>query len=141
MPNAYGVYNEGTIVIEYWTGEMDFEEVLNHQIQQCKDLRIHKISSEIIDLRDAIGNLSDLEASSITNALNPDSPEKRMALIINRSDWALANQYSQSAWRKKVEVVTFYSVDAACAWLELDREHIEFKLKQLKKGLMVENCL
>jgi hypothetical protein len=143
MANTYAVYNSGGIVIEYWCGDVYFDEVVLHQIKQQADQRITPSSSEIIDFRDANLCFSDSEVVQFSARLANNKPAinkpvKRMALVTQLSDWDQACLYSQKAWGQDVEVVVFHTLDAACAWIDFDSKHIEKKLKQLKLGLMVE---
>jgi hypothetical protein len=138
MANTYAVYNSGKIMLEYWCGDIYFEELLAHQIKQKSDDRLQYILAEIVDFRDAKVYLSDHDVVKVSDRITRNSLIKKVAMVINRCDWDKASLYSRSAWTQDVEVIAFHTIEAACAWVQFDSKHIESKLKQLKAGLLVE---
>jgi len=139
MSNTYAVYNSGKIMLEYWFGDIYYEELLEHQIKQQSDDRVKVFSNEIVDFRDATFHLTDTDVIQMSEKLSTNMLLKKVALVINRQDWDQASLYSKNAWQLDVEVIAFHTLEAACAWIGLDSTNIEKKLKQLKAGLLVES--
>ena len=138
MANTYAVYNSGRILLEYWCGDIYFDELLKHQAKQHCDERIQLATAEVIDFRDANIHLSDHDILSISERIIKNQPLKKVAMVIHKRDWDKASLYSRNAWDLDVDVIAFYSLEAACSWIDFDSKHIEKKLKQMKLGLMAE---
>lgn len=138
MANTYAVYNSGNILIEYWCGDVFFSEISELLSKQDHDSRIQSHTCEIVDFRDANLILTNEEITNITSRLKGGHKSKKIALIINNPSWDVACSYSRFAWSEGIELLAFLSLDAACAWIEFDTQHIQTKLSQLKAGLWVE---
>ena len=138
MANTYAVYNSGEIMLEYWCGDIYYDELLNHQIKQHNDERAQLALSELIDFRDAKIHLSDSDVIEVSEKMIRTQPLKKVAMLINKEDWDKASLYSRQAWNLDVDVIAFHTLEAACAWIQFDSNSIEKKLKQLKLGLLAE---
>jgi hypothetical protein len=138
MANTYAVYSSGQIVLEYWCGDIYFDELMAHQLKQQSDTRITPQSSEIVDFRDVNTYLSDSDVVKFSETLAKSNLTKKIALITRIKDWEQATLFSKKAWFLDVEVIVFHTVEAACAWVDFDSKHIEKKLNQLKLGLTAE---
>lgn len=125
-------------MLEYWFGQVGYDEVLNHQIKQESDERVTGVKCEIVDFRDADFTLSDSNILNVSESLSRKFRSKKVALVIDQKDWERANLYSKSAWQVDVDVLAFYTLEAACAWIGYDCIQIEKKFKQLKAGLIAE---
>jgi len=138
MSNTYGIYNSGSIVLEYWEGLVRAEELFGHQRLQEVDPGIAEHATTIVDFRNVTFEISDTDVLNFAQAFTKNSPctKKKMALVISEVDWEKASLYSQQVWSDDVEVIAFHSLEAACAWLNLDSANIETKLLELKNGLL-----
>lgn len=138
MPNTYGIYNSGSVVLEYWRGRVQAKELFEHQRLQEVDTGIASHATTIVDFRDVMFDITDEEVVQFAHAFTQDvqCQKKRMALLICDEDWERASLYSQQVWREEVEVIAFHTLDAACAWLNLDASNIETKINELKNGLL-----
>ena len=139
MANTYAVYNSGKMLIEYWCGDNYYEELSQHLIKQHSDDRVMCALYEVIDMRDANIQLSDEEIIAVSEQIMRSEPLKKVAMIINKQEWDKASLYSSKTWDLNVDVIAFHTLEAACAWIQFDRQHIDKKLKQLKAGLLVES--
>jgi hypothetical protein len=138
VANTYAVYNSGKVKLEYWCGDIYAKELLLHQIKQRDDIRVELVTFEIIDFRDANFHLSNKNVVEVSDHITIKQVSKHVAMIVNKCDWEQANLYSRQAWNVEVDVIAFHTVEAACAWIQLDSKNIVNKLKQLKTGLMAE---
>ena len=138
MSNTYGIYNSGSVVLEYWAGTVRAKELFDHQRMQEVDEGIADHAMTIVDFRDVKFEISDKEVVQFADAFTQDSKcqKKRMALLICDEDWDRASLYSQQVWSEDVEVIAFHTLDAACAWLNLDASNIDSKINELKNGLL-----
>lgn len=139
MANTYAVYNSGKMLIEYWCGDIYYEELSQHLIKQHSDDRVMSALYEVIDMRDANIQLSDEEIIAVSEQIMRSEPLKKVAMIINKQEWDKASLYSSKTWDLNVDVIAFHTLEAACAWIQFDSQHIDKKLKQLKAGLLVES--
>lgn len=138
MTNTYGIYNSGSVVLEYWCGRVGAQELFQHQRLQEVDSGIADHATTIVDFREVIFDISDEEVVQFAHAFTQDiqCQKKRMALVICDEDWDRASLYAQQVWREDVEVIAFHTMEAACAWLNLDASNIESKINELKNGLL-----
>ncbi|MFT6153385.1 MAG: putative methyltransferase [Bermanella sp.] len=139
MANTYAVYSSGQVVLEYWCGDIYFDELMKHQLKQKSDARITSQSSEIVDFRDVNTCLTDMEIVKFSETLANNNLIKKIALITHIKDWEQATLFSKKAWYLDVEVIIFHTVEAACAWVGFDSKNIDKKLNQLKLGLIAES--
>jgi len=49
MPNNYAVLNEGSVVVEFWTGPVTHEELLAHERRHLSDPLIQAGASVLVD--------------------------------------------------------------------------------------------
>lgn len=138
MASEYGVFNQGTVVLEYWRGEITLEEMLHHETIQRQDVLIHNQSILVADCRDAVFQLSETCIEQLSRVIldrTGDAPHK-VALIINPDTWDLATDYSQKMWSFNKEVMAFHSLDAASVWLDLDSKNLQKRLLSLKASCL-----
>ena len=135
MANEYGVFNQGTVVLEYWAGEIGLQEMLDHEREQSQDTNIKEGSIVIADCREAVFSLSEPEIQSICHSTlsRVGYQQKKVAIVINPHTWDIANNYSGYSWGSGNDVLCFHSHQAACAWLELDSDNVQKRLMNLKQ--------
>lgn len=136
MSNTYGIYNSGTVVLEYWNGAIGSGELFEHQGLQDTDNNIASNAIKIVDFRDVQLDLTDHEVIQFAQAFASDCSKQPMALVIKDREWDRASLYAQQLWKDKREVIAFHTMEAACAWFDLDASNIESRIKELKKELL-----
>jgi hypothetical protein len=82
MSNTYGIYNSGTVVLEYWNGTIGSNELFEHQGLQDTDNNIAKNATKIVDFRDVQLDLTDQEVIQFAQTFASDCSEQPMALVI-----------------------------------------------------------
>jgi hypothetical protein len=135
MANEYGVFNQGTIVLEYWSGEIGLQEMLDHEREQSQDPSLKEGSVVIADCRDAVFSLTEPELRAICQSTlsRVGYQQKKVAIVINPHTWDIAHNYSAHFWGSSNDVLCFHSHQAACAWLELDSANVQKRLMNLKQ--------
>ena len=142
MPNEYGIYDHGRVVLEYWSGDLSFKDLVEHQQDQDRDQQIVNRHITIVDFRDCESDLTELEVRAFADVFQDrryHGPHHRMALLLKNEDWELGNIYSTQAWGKQITVLAFQSLEAACTWLALDAGNIQTKLNELKQASQNKN--
>lgn len=134
MANHYGIYNQGTVVLEYWQGEIELEELIEHELAQLKDARIIRKGLLLADCRDAVFNIDIDRIYKFTQLLKDTDKgqSRKFAIIINESTWEKANLYCLQAWQYNVKAITFYDYSAACHWLNFDEANVLARMEKLK---------
>lgn len=138
MASEFGVFNQGSVILEYWYGNITLEEMLQHEVVQSQDTLIHNQSILVADCRDAVFELSENDLEQLSQAVlerTRDVPHK-VALIINPDTWDLASDYSQRMWPFNKEVMAFHSLDSASIWLDLDSKNLQKRLLSLKASCL-----
>lgn len=135
MANEYGVFNQGAVVLEFWSGVITLDELLAHELEQSQDLTIKDAAIVVADCRDAHFKLDKFDILSISQStLARDGyHKKKIAIIINADTWDIANDYSEQFWGTGNEVFCFHSIEAASAWLGLDSKNLQKRFATLKK--------
>lgn len=137
MANHYGIYNQGTVVLEYWQGDIEFEELIEHELLQIKDKGIIGNGVLLADCSNAIFNIENDRIYKFTQLLKDQDKGRfsKLALIVNENTWQKANIYCLQAWQYNVKALTFYDLAAACHWLNFDEGNILSRLNHLKDML------
>lgn len=137
MANNYGIFNQGTVVLEYWQGVIELEEMIEHQLVQIKDKGIIANGVLLADCRDAIFTVDNDRIYKFTQLLKDQDKGhfKKLAIIVNEKSWEKANIYCLQAWQYNVKALTFYNFSAACLWLNFDEANILSRMQQLKDTL------
>jgi hypothetical protein len=135
MANEYGVFNQGTVVLEYWCGAVTLEELLEHESEQSEDAIIQSASMVIADCRDAFFQLDQTGVATISQSTlsREGYSQKKVALIINPDTWDIANDYSEQFWGTSNDVLCFHGIEAASAWLDLDSTNLKKRFMKLKQ--------
>ncbi|NOS76863.1 MAG: hypothetical protein HOP35_02855 [Nitrospira sp.] len=123
MPNNYAVLNEGSVVVEFWTGPVTHEELLAHERRHLSDPLIKAGASVLIDAERAqfgttveeIKDIADLYGQVIGKL-----KVGRMALLVNKETYERALVFLKEVEWYGVKVIVFNSLDIACTWLGLD---------------------
>ena len=123
MPVKYVVLNQGSLVLELWTGVVSHEEVLTHERQHLSDASIVPGASVLVDATGASFETS-MEAVHEVTDLYRRSIEKlrvgKAALLVNESTCDRARVYEKQATDLGLRVILFNSLDVASAWVGVD---------------------
>lgn len=123
MPNNYAVLNNGSVVVEFWTGQVTQEEVLAHERLHLSDPLVNAGASVLVDAESAHFGTTAEQVKDIT-ALYGQVIGKlkvsRMALLVNKETYERALIFMKEVEGYGVKVIVFNSLDIACTWLGLD---------------------
>ena len=123
MPNNYAVLNEGSVVVEFWTGPVTHDELLAHERRHLSDPSIKAGASVLVDAERAQFGTSVEQVKDIT-ALYGQAIGRlkvgRMALLVNKQTYERALMFLKEVEGYGVKVIVFNSLDIACTWLGLD---------------------
>ncbi|MDP1948499.1 MAG: hypothetical protein Q8L77_13465 [Nitrospirota bacterium] len=140
MPVTYVVLNEGSLVLELWTGVVSHEEILTHERQHLSDASIARGASVLVDATGASFETSMEEVHEVTDLYRRSIEKLRVgkaALLVNESTYDRARVYEKQAIDHGLRVILFNSLDVASAWLGVDvtraREAFE-KLRSCVSG-------
>jgi hypothetical protein len=123
MPNNYAVLNEGSAVVELWTGPVTHEELLAHERRHLSDPLIKAGASALVDAERAQFGTTVEQVKDIA-ALYGQTIGRlkvgRMALLVNKETYERALVFLKEVEGYGVKVIVFNSLDIACTWLGLD---------------------
>ena len=74
MANTYGIYNSGSVVLEYWFGNVKAKELFEHQQLQEADDAISDLATSIVDFRDVTFDLTDDEVVQFAEFISQENP-------------------------------------------------------------------
>jgi len=123
MPNIYAVLNSGSVVVEFWTGQVTHDELLEHEQRHLSDPSIKAGASILIDAErahfgttiDEVKEIADLYGQVIGRL-----KVGRMALLVNKETYDRALVFMKEVEGYGVKVIVFNSLDIACTWLGID---------------------
>lgn len=136
MPNAYAVLNNGSVVVEFWTGQVSQEEVLAHERLHLSDPLIKAEASVLIDAQRAHFGTTVEEIKKISDLygqVNGKLKVSRMALLVNHDTYERALVFLKQVEGYGVKVIVFNSLDIACTWLGLDAHVARTQLQVLRE--------
>ncbi len=123
MPNNYAVSNDGSVVVEFWTGQVTQEEVLAHERLHLSDPAVKAGASVLIDAERAQFGTTVEEIKDIVDLYGQVIGKlkvSRMALLVNKETYERALVFLKDVEGYGVKVIVFSSLDIACTWLGLD---------------------
>ena len=123
MYNNYAVLNEGSVVVEFWTGQVTHDELLAHERRHLGDPSVKPGAAVLVDAErahfgttvDEVKELADLYGLVIGRL-----KVGRMALLVNKETYERALIFLKEVEGYGVKVIVFNSLDIACTWLGLD---------------------
>lgn len=142
MPNNYAVLNEGSVVVEFWKGQVTHAEVLAHEQRHLSDPSIKVGAAVLVDAEmayfgttiDEVKEIADLYGQVIGRL-----KVGRMALLVNKEAYERALVFLKEAEGYGVKVIVFNFLDIACTWLGLDVHVARRQLNILKAQLAQED--
>ena len=144
MPVKYVVLNQGSLVLELWTGVISHDEVLTHERQHLSDASIARGASVLVDATGASFETS-MEAVHEVTDLYRRSIEKlrvgKAALLVNESTYDRARVYEKQSTDHGMRVIIFNSLDVASAWLGVDVTRAREAFEKLRSCLAKEGAV
>lgn len=132
MPNTYAVINDGSMVVEFWTGQVTHDELLAHERRHLSDPLIKAGASVLVDAQRARFGTTEEEIADIAvlySRVVGKLKVTRMALLVNNETYERALVFMKEVEGYGVKVIIFNSLDIACTWLGLD---VNLARKQLQ---------
>ena len=123
MPNTYAVINDGSMVVEFWTGQVTHDELLAHERRHLSDPLIKAGASVLVDAQRARFGTTEEEIADIAvlySRVVGKLKVTRMALLVNNETYERALVFMKEVEVYGVKVIIFNSLDIACTWLGLD---------------------
>lgn len=123
MPNTYAVINDGSMVVEFWTGQVTHDELLAHERRHLSDPLIKAGASVLVDAQRAHFDTTEEEIADIAvlySRVVGKLKVTRMALLVNNETYERALVFMKEVEGYGVKVIIFNSLDIACTWLGLD---------------------
>jgi len=135
MPNYYAVLNNGSVVVEFWTGQVSQEELLAHERLHLSDPLIKAGATVLVDAERAhFGTTVEeiKEVSDLYGRVTGNLKVSRMALLVNKETYERALVFLKQVEGYGVRVIVFNSLDIACIWLGLDVNVVRTQLQVLR---------
>lgn len=123
MPNTYAVINDGSMVVEFWTGQVTHDELLAHERRHLSDPLIKAGASVLVDAQRARFGTTEEEIADIAvlySRVVGKLKVTRMGLLVNNETYERALVFMKEVEGYGVKVIIFNSLDIACTWLGLD---------------------
>ena len=144
MPVTYIVLNQGSLVLELWTGMVSHEEILTHVRQHLSNASIARGASVLIDATGASFETATEAIHEVTD-LYRRSIEKlrvgKVSLLVNASTYDRAQVYEKQATDLGLRVILFNSLDVASAWLGVDVTRAREAFEKLRSCVSVEGAV
>lgn len=136
MAISYGVIQNGSIVLQYWTGSVTRDDIIVQQHDCLSDPRIKPNTSVLIDATETLFGLTPEKMRDIVNVLFSTalhSPTiKNFVLLVNPLTYRLAHVQEATAHLYGTPVRAFTSLHEACACLELDTKMVTSQLERIR---------
>jgi hypothetical protein len=144
MPVTYVVLNQGSLVLELWTGAVSHEEVLAHERRHLSDASIAPGASVFVDATGASFETTTEAVHEVTDLYRRSIEKLRVgkaALLVNESTYDRARVYEKQAIDLGLRVILFNSLDVASVWLGVDVTRVREAFEQLRSCLAGEGTV
>ena len=138
MPVTYVVLNQGSLVLELWTGRVSHDEVLPHVRQHLSDASIAPGASVLVDDTGASFETTTEAVHEVTDLYRRSIEKLRVgkaALLVNESTYDRARVCEKQSIDIGMRVILFNSLDVASAWLGVDVARAGEAFEQLRSCL------
>jgi hypothetical protein len=133
MPNSYVVLDNGTLVVERWTGTVSHDEVIAHERAQIEDRSIKPGAAVLSYAVDASFETHQEDLHQITDLYGrSDIAMEKCAVVVNDDAYDRAQLFAAQGTGHGVSTVVFNDVESACKWLGVDSVRVKSTLKGLK---------
>jgi hypothetical protein len=138
MPVDYVVLNQGTLVLEWWTGTISHEEVLSHERRHLSDSSIARGASVLANAMSASFETTQEQVHEVVD-LYRRVPEMlrvgKVAVLVDELAYGRAQLYAKQAADLGLRVILLNSLDVACKWVGADVLMVYKELDKLRAGL------
>jgi hypothetical protein len=127
--------NQGTLVVELWTGTISHDEVLSHERQHLSDSSIQRGASVLAVATDASFETTLKQIHEVTDLYRRFIGNLRVgkaAILVNESTYDRGRLYEKQATDLGLRVILFNSLDVACVWLGIDITTVHKELEKLR---------
>jgi hypothetical protein len=135
MPIEYVVLNQGTLVLELWTGTVSHAELLAHEQRHLSDSSIAHGASVLADATHASFETTPEEIHQLIDLYRRHGEKMRVgkcALLVNEAAYDRARLYERQATDLGVRVILVNTLGIACTWLGVDLLTVLEELKKLR---------
>jgi hypothetical protein len=141
MPVKSAVVNDGSLIVERWTGAITRAELLEQARALARDDRVQPGAVKFSDFRAASLHAIGLEALEAL-AAQVGRRHVRTGLLIHERDWSRARAAEAQVELEGLEVACFNLLGAtpweiiatACQWLGVDPDQVAVELARLVSG-------
>jgi hypothetical protein len=139
MPIAYHADSESGLVISAWLGAVTFDEIAEHLGKMAADPQWPTARRLLTDLRGVpVTHRPSTEqigaaASAFTNSLGAQSEMIRWAIVAGHL-FSKAMTFDALVRDTVRRLFVFQDLGTACAWMDLDRDHVEAVISGLSRG-------
>ncbi len=133
MPNSYIVLDNGTLVVERWTGTVSHDELISHERDQIEDQSIAPGAAVLAYAADAVFETDPDKVHELSSLYNRgDLAMEKCAVVVNDDAYDRAQLFAAQGAGHGVSIVVFNDVESACKWLGVDPVKVKSTLKGLK---------
>ncbi|MDP2381957.1 MAG: hypothetical protein Q8N00_04065 [Nitrospirota bacterium] len=135
VPVTYVVLNQGSLVLELWTGVVAHEEVLTHERQHVSDASIARGVFVLVDATGASFETTTESVHEVTDLYRRSIEKLRVgkaALLVNEATYDRARIYEKQSRDHGLRVILFNSLDVASAWVGVDVTRAREAFEQLR---------
>jgi hypothetical protein len=138
MPVEYVVLNQGTLVLEWWTGTISHEEVLSHERRHLSDSSIARGASVLANAMSASFETTQEQVHEVVDLYRRFAETLRMgkvAVLVDELAYGRAQLYAKQTADLGLRVILLSSLDVACKWVGADVLMVYKELDKLRAGL------
>ena len=123
MTIEYHIDDETGVVYTRLIGRVVISDFVEHQRRLADDDNFNGNGCELIDTTDgSVGEGLGFRSFSQISDTSPWLPDARRAIVVSSNlTYGLANVFSMIMGREHGEIAVFKDIDAASAWLGIDR--------------------
>lgn len=112
--------NQGTLVLEWWTGTISHEEVLSHERRHLSDSSIARGAYVLANVMSASFETKQEQVHEVVDLYRLFTETLRVgkvAVLVDESSYGRAQLYAKQAADLGLRVILLSSLDVACKWL------------------------
>jgi hypothetical protein len=135
MPHTYVVEDNGTLVLERWTGNVTHDELIAHERGQLQDTSIKPGAVALAYAPEASFETSYEKVHELSDLFGEPGNKTHIAkyaLLVNDATYDRAQMFARQAEKYGVSIIVFNAVDTACVWLGVNPAQTMMRLKTLK---------
>jgi hypothetical protein len=144
MPVEYVVLNQGTLVLEWWTGTISHEEVLAHERRHLSDSSIARGASVLANAMSASFETTPEQVHEVVDLYRRFAETLRVgkvAILVDETAYGRAQLYAKQVADLGLRVILLSSLDVACKWVGADVLMVYKELDKLRAGLASQKLI